>query len=190
MHGGTNAGRRVPARRLVRDLTGAGRARRYAVLTGRLGFLRLGSTSPSRRTSLGRSPRTSLMRAPVAQSVVSSNRSRSQAAAAITAWTSWGDKPSGGCQRLPVGLTERRVACEFDSTRCDAPAEGELGREGLRPVTRAEFNTPIGRLNSPFPPAQPRAHIRCSRVVSADRRCATRYTRGSEECGETLVGRR
>ena len=91
------------------------------------------------------------MRAPVAQSVVSSRRSRSVAAASITARISCGDSASGGCQRLLAGLTERALASEFDSTRCDATGNARLETRGCRPLIVAEFNIPIGRLNSPAP---------------------------------------
>jgi hypothetical protein len=76
--------------------------------------------------SLGRSVNTSLMRAPVAHSVVSKRRSRSVAAAAIIAPISSGASPSGGCQRLPVGLTERGLAAELDSTRADGDGRAML----------------------------------------------------------------
>ncbi len=66
------------------------------------------------------------MRAPVAQSVVSSRRSRSVAAASIIAPISSGASPSGGCQRSLVGLTERGLAAEFDSTRADADGSAML----------------------------------------------------------------
>src|SRR5258708_316700 len=95
------------------------------------------------------------MRAPVAQSVVSSRRSRSVAAASITARISCGDSASGGCQRLLAGLTERALASEFDSTRCDATGNARLETRGCRPLTVAEFNIPIGRLNSPAPRFNP-----------------------------------
>ena len=92
---------------------------------------------------------TSLIRAPVAQSVVSSRRSRSVAAASIIAPISSGASPSGGCQRLLVGLTERGLAVEFDTTRVDADGSAKLEPVDWRPFTAVEFNIPIGRLNSP-----------------------------------------
>jgi hypothetical protein len=67
---------------------------RHAVLCGktrlvkRLGFLRLGRTRLSRRTSGGRRASASLMRAPVAQRTLSRSRSRSLAAASMTRSTS------------------------------------------------------------------------------------------------------
>src|ERR1700694_2055831 len=91
------------------------------------------------------------MRAPVAQSVVSSRRSRSVAAASITARISCGDSASGGCQRLLAGLTERGLAKEFESTRPEVDGSAMLEPGGWRPFMLAEFNIPIGRLNSPAP---------------------------------------
>ena len=37
-----------------------------------------------------------------------------------------GESPSGGCQRLPAGLTERGLAAEFNSTRTDVDGRAML----------------------------------------------------------------
>ena len=75
----------------------------------------------------------------------------SVAAASIIAPISSGASPSGGCQRLVAGLTERLLTSEFDSTRADADGSAMLEPGGWRPRMMAEFNIPIGRLNSPAP---------------------------------------
>ena len=177
-HSEAAGGRRTAAHRLPSEFSRAHRRRspgkpacadeRWAVLTSRLGFLRFGKTIPPRFTSRGRSLSTSLMRAPVAQRVVSRSLSRSLAAARMIALTPSGDSPSGGCQRLPVGLRERRLASEFDSTRRDSVPAVELDTDGRCLLTAVEFNTPIGRLNSSAP-RQSRLLMTCTLVVTLSR---------------------
>jgi hypothetical protein len=77
-------------------------AERNTVVTGRPGFVRLGSTSASRRTSAARRASTAETRPPGAHSVRSSGPSRSVAVAAMTALTASGVRASGGCQRFSV----------------------------------------------------------------------------------------
>jgi hypothetical protein len=97
---------------------------------------------------MGRSTSASLMRAPVAQSTRRSRRSRSLGATSMTASTSCGVSPSGGCQcLLAVDLTERRCADESDSSReClggrarmvpDAPVS-LTARQSYRPCLRSD----------------------------------------------------
>jgi hypothetical protein len=62
-----------------------------------------------------------------------------------------GRRPSGGCQRLLVGLTERGLPAEFDSTRADGEGKVILEPGGWRPFTILQFNIPIGRLKSTAP---------------------------------------
>src|SRR5437879_12243971 len=100
---------------------------------------------------VSRAQRQHLTDAPVAHSVVSSSRSRSVAAASIIAPISSGASPSGGCQRLFAGLTERGLAAEFDSTRAAVDATAMLEPGGWWPFMGAEFNNPIGMVNSPAP---------------------------------------
>jgi hypothetical protein len=48
----------------------------------------------------------------------------------MMARTSTEESPSGGCQRLLVGLTERGLAAEFDSTRADGDGRAMLEPSG------------------------------------------------------------
>ena len=80
---------------------------------------------------MGRSASTSEMRAPVAHRARSSRRSRSQLAAAMTARTSSGDRPSGGCHRLLVAdRTECVCRVESDSSRGPRSASDRPGEFG------------------------------------------------------------
>ena len=94
---------------------------------GRPGFLRFGSTRLSRRTSVARKASASLTRAPVVQSTLSSRRSRSVGTASITASTSSGARPSGGCHcLLGSDLTERRFWLESDCNGVPRTARARL----------------------------------------------------------------
>jgi hypothetical protein len=95
--------------------------------------------------SLGHSINTSLIRAPAAQGVVSSRRSRSVAAASIVAPISSGHSPLCSCQRLLAGLTECGLAAEFDSTRADVNGETMLESGCWRLLMSGELSIPIGR---------------------------------------------
>src|SRR5439155_10509919 len=67
--------------------------------------------------------------APVAHSVRSSSWSRSLDAAAMTAWTSAGARPSGGCQRLLVDLTVCPFGRESNPTRTGAGSMAVFGAD-------------------------------------------------------------
>jgi hypothetical protein len=120
--------RSLAPRRADRRAGQRGRMRGAPTLTRRLGFLTLGRTSPWRRMSFGPSVSTSMMRAPVAQSVMSSRRRVDNRADLL------------GCQplrRLPAlagGFNRTRLGCTR-ATRTGCPATAAVSRRRQRAMT-------------------------------------------------------
>jgi hypothetical protein len=118
------------------------------------------------------------MRAPVARRTRRSNRSRSQLAAAMTARTSSGDKPSGGCQCLLLAdRTERGCRLESDSSGALRSANARLAEfassHGVRPYRTQGGLCPI------------RSGERASDNVGSAARRASKYKLSAHSSGSS-----